>query len=250
MSDKASEVRAWYNKLYAAVGLASTRPKEAYPQILDLLDARGGASLLDVSCGQGFLLKAAEQRGLAAAGVDISDQAVRLAHQVAPRSRVAVASGESLCFRDATFEYVTCLGSLEHFLDMGQGLREMRRVAKPGALFCIMVPNAHFIGWRLLGRRGTAQQDINEQLQSLESWRRLFTEHGLDVVRVLPDRWHAEKWRHGQARGPFGRVRGMLLEAAWRAIPLRYEYQFIFLLRQHSNAEQGIGARQQGRATD
>jgi ubiquinone/menaquinone biosynthesis C-methylase UbiE len=239
MTGKASEVRAWYNSLYASVGLSSTRPVEAYPQFLDLLDARPGTSLLDVSCGQGFLLKAAQQRGVAALGVDISDQAVRLAHAVSPESRVAVATGEALCFREHSFDYVTCLGSLEHFLDMGQGLREMQRVAKPDALLCIMVPNSDFVGWRVLGRRGTAQQDINEQLLSLQSWRRLFAQHDLQIVRIVPDRWHAEKWRHGQARGPLQRVKGMLLEAAWRAIPLRYEYQFIFLLRRRSTPPTG-----------
>ena len=240
MSGKASEVRAWYNTLYASVGLSSTRPVEAYPQFLDLLDVRPGTALLDVSCGQGYLLKAAIEREIEAFGVDISDQAIRLAHEVSPQSEVAVASGEFLCFRDGSFDYVTCLGSLEHFLDMGQGLREMRRVAKPDAQFCIMVPNANFVGWRVLGRKGTAQQDINEQLQSLESWRRLFSEHGLDVVQVLPDRWHAEKWRRGHARrGALGKVKGMLLEAAWRTIPLRYEYQFIFLLRRRSTPPSG-----------
>lgn len=239
MSGKASEVRAWYNNLYSSVGLASTRPVEAYPQFLDLLNARPGSSLLDVSCGQGFLLKAALERDVQACGVDISDQAVRLAHDVSPKARVAVASGESLCFRDRSFDYVTCLGSLEHFLDMGQGLREMRRVAKPGALLCIMVPNADFIGWRILGRRGTAQQDINEQLQSLDAWRRLFSEHELEVERVMPDRWHAEKWRYGHARGALKRVKGLLLETVWRAIPLRYEYQFIFLLRQRNTPPSG-----------
>src|SRR5881628_249076 len=79
MTGKASEVRAWYNTLYASVGLSSTRPVEAYPQFLDLLDVRPGTALLDVSCGQGFLLKAAVDRGLEAFGVDISDQAIRLA---------------------------------------------------------------------------------------------------------------------------------------------------------------------------
>jgi hypothetical protein len=114
----------------------------------------------------------------------------------------------------------------------------MHRVAKPDALLCIMVPNSDFVGWRVLGRRGTAQQDINEQLLSLDAWRRLFAQHDLQIVRIVPDRWHAEKWRHGQARA-LQRVKGMLLEAAWRAIPLRYEYQFIFLLRRRSTPPTG-----------
>jgi len=64
----AQEVRSWYNRRYASLGLDSMRPFEAYPPVLELLAVRAGATLLDVSCGSGFLLKAARERGLAACG--------------------------------------------------------------------------------------------------------------------------------------------------------------------------------------
>ena len=230
MTPTAQQVRSWYNQRYAAHGLNSMRPFEAYPPFLDLLDVQPGTTLLDVSCGSGFLLKAARARGVAAHGVDLSDAAVRLAHDVSPMSGVAVGTGEDLCFRDATFDYVTCLGSLEHFLDLSRGLREMQRVAKPGARFCIMVPNRDFAGWRVLGHHGTAQQDINERLLSLAEWRRTFEAHGLALRRVVPDRWHAVKWRHGSARSAWPLLKGLVLETAWRLLPLAWEYQFIFLL--------------------
>jgi SAM-dependent methyltransferase len=229
-----SEVRAWYNTLYVSAGLASTRPPEAYPLFLDLLGVRPGTTLLDVSCGSGFLLKAARDRRVDAYGIDLSDQAVRLAAQVAPQAGLAVGAGEALCFRDNSFDYVTCLGSLEHFLDMAHGVREMQRVAKPDAQFCIMVPNADFLGWKVLGRRGTAQQDINEQLLSLAAWQRFLTEQDFQILKVFPDRWHAVKWRHGYARGLWRLAKGMLTEAVWRLIPLRLEYQFIFVLQRRN----------------
>ena len=224
------EVRAWYNQHYAGKGLQSMRPRQAYRVFLDLLAVQPGATLLDVSCGPGFLLEAAQGRGVAASGVDLSDEAVRLARRVCPQCSLVVGAGEYLAFADATFDYVTCLGSLEHFLDMAQGLREMLRVARPAARFCIMVPNQNFLGWRILGHQGTAQQDINEQLLSLAAWRRIFREHGLDVLKVIPDRWHAVKWRYGSPRGAWSLLKGLALEAAWRLLPLVWEYQFIFLL--------------------
>jgi ubiquinone/menaquinone biosynthesis C-methylase UbiE len=224
------EVRSWYNRRYASLGLDSMRPVEAYPPLLDLLDVRAGGALLDVSCGSGFLLQAASERGLAAYGVDLSDAAVHLAHQVSPDSRVAVGAGENLCFRDASFDYVTCLGSLEHFLDIDRGLQEMLRVAKPAAQFCIMVPNRDFAGWKLRGHQGTAQQDINERLLSLAEWRRTFEHQGMRVRRVVPDRWHAVKWRSNRALAPWRAAKGLLLEVAWTLLPLAWEYQFIFLL--------------------
>jgi SAM-dependent methyltransferase len=235
-SPSANDVKTWYNRHYTAKGLQSMRPAAAYPVFLDLLDAKPGTRLLDVSCGAGSLLAAAQGRGVEAVGVDLSDEAVRLAKRVAPTAEVAVGAGEALAFRDRTFDYVTCLGSLEHFLDMGQGLEEMKRVAKPSGRFCIMVPNQEFIGWKVLGHQGTAQQDINEHLLPLTAWRRLFAEHGLSVVRVEPDRWHAIRWRasDGWKRGPARFVIGPVLEAAWRLVPLRWQYQFVFVLANRS----------------
>lgn len=229
----ASQVKAWYNQHYAAKGLQSMRPAAAYPIFLDLLQARPGTRLLDVSCGSGFLLAAARDRGIDAVGVDLSDQAVRMARQVAPAARVAVGAGEQLAFKDATFDYVSCLGSLEHFLDMGRGVQEMLRVAKPNARFCIMVPNEDFIGWKVLGHQGTAQQDINEHLLPLRAWRTFFDEQGLEIVRATPDRWHAVRWRK-QAGSASRFVTGPLLEVAWRLVPLAWQYQFVFLLRRRS----------------
>lgn len=224
----ATEIRRWYNRRYASFGAASMRPYEAYPPILDLLNVSPGSRLLDVSCGTGFLLKAAEARGLRATGVDLSDEAVRVARRTAPGAALTVASGEALCLRPSTFDFVTCLGSLEHFLDMDRGLEEFRRVARPGATLCIMVPNRNFLAWKFGGRVGTAQQDINEQLLSLEQWRAVFHAHGLRELRVLADPWQAVRLAMGKGmRGVLGRLIGVL----WGLIPLRYEYQFIFLLQ-------------------
>jgi SAM-dependent methyltransferase len=224
------DVKQWYNQHYAAKGLQSMRPSAAYPVFLDLLGATAGSRLLDVSCGTGSLLAAAAARGIDAVGIDLSDEAVKLARRASPRSEVTVGAGEALPFDDASFDFVSCLGSLEHFLDMGRGLEEMKRVVKPSGRFCIMVPNQDFIGWKLLGHQGTAQQDINEHLLPLAAWRRLFERHGLVVRRAVPDRWHAVRWRSPGARGAARWIIGPALEAAWRLIPLRWQYQFVFVL--------------------
>lgn len=230
------DVKSWYNQHYAAKGLQSMRPAAAYPVFLDLLGARAGNRLLDVSCGTGSLLAAARERAVDAVGVDLSDEAVKLAKRVAPSAEVAVGAGEALAFRDGSFDYVSCLGSLEHFLDMGKGLEEMKRVAKAAARFCIMVPNQDFIGWKVLGHHGTAQQDINEHLLPLKAWRQLFERHGLVVLRVVPDRWHAIRWRspNGGKHGAARFVIGPVLEAGWRLVPLRWQYQFVFVLANRS----------------
>ncbi len=228
----AQEIKSWYDRLYAAKGAQSMRPREAYVALVDLLEPGRGSALLDVSCGSGFLLQAAQARGVRTFGVDLSDQAVRVACEASPSACLAVCNGEQLAFRDASFDHVTCLGSLEHFLDMAQGLREMRRVAKPDARCVIMVPNRRFAGWWLLGG-GTAQQDVQEQMLTLGQWRELFVRQGFTVLAVRPDLWHAEKWKLKRLTPVLAQVLPPLLGIVWRLIPLQFQYQFVFLLRRN-----------------
>jgi ubiquinone/menaquinone biosynthesis C-methylase UbiE len=228
------EIKHWYDKKYASKGVHSMRPYEAYPIVLDYLGVQKGLKLLDVSCGTGFLLLAAAKRGLETFGIDISQQAVRVSRMVSPNSEITVGRGEDLQFDEQTFDYVTCLGSLEHFLDMDKGLQEMRRVAKDDATFCIVVPNSNFIFWRVTGNPGTAQQEINEHLLSLEQWKRHFTQNGYEIVDVYQDRWYMRKINVFSTYNPLRMVKRAVQKLAWVFVPLNFTYQFIFILKKRN----------------
>jgi len=230
------DLRAWYNRHYATRGPASMRPAQAYAPLLDLLQLQPGRTLLDVSCGTGYLLAGAATRGLRAVGVDLSDQAVRVARSTAPSALLAVSAGESLCLRSASVDYLTCLGSLEHFVDMETGLREMHRVVRANARLLIMVPNRGFLGWWVLGRHGTAQEDINERLLTLEEWKTLIEGTGFEVLAVHADPWQAMRFRSGIAGGALIRWGGWLVGQLWRLLPVRYDYQFVFVARPRAAA--------------
>jgi SAM-dependent methyltransferase len=206
------------------------RPASAYPIYLDDLRAQTGKTLLDIACGTGFFLRAAAQRGLKTWGVDISEEAVKVARRISPESKIDVGKGEQLSFADASFDYVTCLGSLEHFLDMDKAIAEMKRVAKPDALLCIGVPNSNFLYWKISGKHGTEQQDINEHMLSLREWSDFFTRNGLKIVRIRQDRWPMHKFRLFASVNPLKTVKAVLIRLVWSLLPLRYAYQFIFIL--------------------
>lgn len=219
------EIKSWYNARYRE-GLARLRPYDSYPAYLSYLGANKG-KLLDVGCGRGFLLLAAQRRGLETFGIDISEEAVCLAETVSPHSKICVGSAEDLTFDNETFDYITCLGALEHFLDMDKGLGQMLRVAKPKARFLIVVPNSNFIFWKLRGRKGTEQQELNERILTLVQWKNIFTNCGFEILSVLRERWFMKFSAHK----PLGAIKRLLSWFIWLFIPLTHNYQFVFILK-------------------
>jgi len=79
-------------------------------------------------------------------------------------------------------------------------------------------------------RPGNRLSDISAAVQQ---W---VEKHGFSVVRATPDRWHAVRWRSAGARGLKRVLLGPVLEIAWRLIPLRWQYQFVFVLERRDQA--------------
>jgi len=93
-------------------------------------------STLDVGCGTGAFAEVLGARGGGAiTGVDLAESYVRAAAErmPAPRFTFRVADACDLPFEDDTFEQVASLLVLHFVPDPAQALKEMRRVAKPGA---------------------------------------------------------------------------------------------------------------------
>jgi len=221
------EIKDWYNRKHSSKGDKAWRPAHAYPIFLDYLQVEPRKKFLDIGCGTGHLLSEAEKRGLETYGVDISDEAVQIVQRISPRSRVAVGSGENLEFPDGFFDYLTCIGALEHFLDMRKGLREMIRVTRKEARLCIVVPNINCFAWKNSGSRGTDQQDINERLLSLKEWKAFFRGEGLKILKIHQDKWFVKDIRIFSSANPLGIVKRALYKSL---LPLHYAYQFIFVL--------------------
>lgn len=225
-----AEVIEWFDHTYATEGFKYLRPLASYPIFLQFLEARPGAALLDVACGPGLLLKAAELRGLAASGVDVSREALAIASEYVPDAVLREGNAEELPFESESFDYVTCIGAIERFLDRERALGEMLRVARPDARFCFMVRNASTFTWRvwrqLLGqqnRRG--HQDALE----LDEWRQLLERVGFRILEVHPDQWPRQRLRRwlGGARTP---EPGRDEPVAEPILPLRYANEFVFVM--------------------
>ena len=224
------EITQWFNSTYKRFGLAYLRPVEAYQLFLELLQPQSGGKILDVACGPGQLLIAANPHQLKLYGVDISEVAVQLCKRKLPSATVNCANAEALPFADKSFDYITCLGSLERFIDREQALKEQWRVAKPGASFCFLVRNANNFKWKFIKQTlGLQNMTGHQDALSLTQWRSLFAAIGFEEIKVLPDHWPKLKWKH-YFLSPLG------VKPAYKKVPIaqtsiEHANEFIFLLR-------------------
>ena len=89
-------------------------------------------SVLEVGCGEGFLLDYIARRdaGLRLTGVDVSLDAVRFARgHVAVETDLLAGSAYELPFRAAAFDLVVCSEVLEHLDDVERAVSELKRVS-------------------------------------------------------------------------------------------------------------------------
>jgi SAM-dependent methyltransferase len=104
------------------------------PQLIDLVDVIPGQRVLDVGCGPGALLDSLVARvgSDSLAGVDPSESFVEAARHRHPTADVRLASAEALPFGDGEFDAVLAQLVVHFMTDPVAGLREMRRVTRPG----------------------------------------------------------------------------------------------------------------------
>lgn len=177
--------------------------------------------ILDIACGAGYFLR--ELKRLSSGktkltGIDISSEALRLAEQECPSATLLKGVAESLPAGNGIYDAVTCLGSLEHFMNIPGAVKEMKRVSKPGAIYYILVPN---IFWYkdllsvLFSEGRVSRNQTHERYLSLGEWKQILTSAGLRIREVLK--------YNGIAKSAFKqRIKDLV-------IPLPFSYHFLFI---------------------
>jgi SAM-dependent methyltransferase len=89
--------------------------------------------LLDVGCGSGFAAQLAHKRGAFVDGFDASEAMLRVACTRLPEADFRHGELEALPYDGDSFDAVTAFNSVQYASDPIQGLREIKRVAVPGA---------------------------------------------------------------------------------------------------------------------
>jgi len=93
--------------------------------------------IVDVGCGTGRLLRKARERWPHSqlVGVDPAECMVKKARQMMPDSVFMVGPAESIPLPDASVDLVFSTTSFHHWSDQVQGIREVRRILRPGGRF-------------------------------------------------------------------------------------------------------------------
>lgn len=227
-ADKSTEIdtiRHFYNNVYYADSHDSAEEYRAhYERLFRKLDIRQGNKVLDVACGTGDWLQTCDRNGCEVSGVDLSDKAIAICRSRLPKGKFHAQPAETLPFPDRQFDVVSCLGSLEHFVDPIGCLLEMRRVAKTDATYILLVPNSGFLTRRLGLFGGTEQVDAKEVVRSLEEWASIFRSAGLNVTHRWKDLHitHPDWIMRGHPAGWPLRLAQALLLPIW---PLDWQYQ-------------------------
>jgi ubiquinone/menaquinone biosynthesis C-methylase UbiE len=229
-----TNIVADYNRIYSSTGLKAN--SAYYRWLIKLLRPKPESTLLDVSCGEGIFLREISKKvkPIRTFGLDISDIAVSVATRNSPCSVLLVADGQRIPFRDKVFDYVTCLGSLEHYFEPDLGLREIARVAKENAKFCIVLPNSHSIDLFLhVKRQGDKPVDdfqIIERTATKKQWMNSLDKNGFSVESVYGSNLWPELFQEGtfKLKSLSKYIRRSLVKSL---CPLNLGREFVFICR-------------------
>lgn len=110
-----------------------------------------GKRLLDVGCGAGFFLKAAEEIGWEAEGVEIAPAASDYAQNIV---KVKVMKGklEDLRLPAEKFDLVVLIETIEHFMNPLKTLKEINRILKKEGVLIISTPDYKSLSRLFLGK--------------------------------------------------------------------------------------------------
>lgn len=172
-------VIAFYERVTTPTRLAE------YDRILaDITSLGGRGRLLDFGCGPGYFVSRAEAQGWEAHGVEVGTWAEEMARRLGLKHfhRGMLADQN---FPDGFFDVVCANQVLEHLPTPRNELAEIRRILRPGGLFCANVPNYHCLSILL----GCDDFELNFPMAHVNYFTpttlaKLLTKCGFEVLRT------------------------------------------------------------------
>jgi SAM-dependent methyltransferase len=160
------------------------------PASLQLTPNVPGASLLDVGCGRGEMMKQMAARGWDVYGCDIASGKIASIAETFGPSRARCGTFEEIDFPTSSFDAITMWHVIEHFPDPYRALRKAHSLLKSGGTLVAGTPNWDCLEARLF-RRFWVGFDAPRHLIvfSTRSLCRALEDAGFEVSGVRPSLW-------------------------------------------------------------
>jgi len=167
------------------IALLKTSTAEAY---LDLLKSKGinKGRLLEVGCGDGYLLRAAERRGFEVVGIEYSEHAASKAREGLTHGQVVVGELQSADFPSESFDVCVLADVIEHVRDSRAFLESAWLRLKQGACILLATPSTDSWSARLMGSRWMEFKTEHMSYFSHRSLESLLWQTGFQSVDLAP----------------------------------------------------------------
>ena len=175
------------------------------------LELREGSRLLDVGCGSGGpALRLAERTGATVVGIDLLEEGIAQATQLAEERGLAdharfarVDAGGGLPFADGSFDAVVSTDAMCHLPHRLLTLREWHRVTAPGARILYtdptvvtgLVTDAELAARSSVGVYVFSAQSVNEELLAEAGFELVRREDLTENMAAMAGRWHDARER-------------------------------------------------------
>jgi SAM-dependent methyltransferase len=137
-------------------------------------------TLLDIGCAYGLLVNAASKY-FEAYGIDISQFALKKSKKFC-KGNISKASATNLPFKDASFDIITVLDTLEHVPNLDRCLQDIVRILKESGILLLQLPNPSI--WHLCRYVGLADETHANDFR-LREWTGILAENGLEVLECF-----------------------------------------------------------------
>lgn len=215
------------------------RAKKAMRWIVAAQQHVAATSVLDVGCSLGYVIEGGVRLGLRAAGMDISEYAVKVCRERGYEARVGTL--EQVPFEDGAFDVVVMKHVLEHTPTPARALAEIRRVLSPGGVVLIAVPDVGY--WKSLLRRRTYRSfrpdDLGQQhyvYYSLDPLTRLLASSGFEVRATSKGMFRAAEARRSVGHRAYELARSAVLRLGFGLVAALHLRRELFVIAARTGA--------------